>query len=342
MTLTAGLAGFGLAGRVLHTPLMLDAGLRIVAAVTAQHTALQSTLPNARAVDTMEQLLNIQPLDIVVIVTPNHLHAAQARLALQAGKHVVIDKPVALTVAEAESLIALSNEVHRSLTVFHNRRWDSDFLTVQKLMNDGTLGTPYQFEACWDRWRPEVIDRWRERDEPGAGILYDLGPHLIDQALMLFGMPDWLQAEVYRQRDGAVCDDAFEIRMGKDALRITLAANSLSHEPRPRFRIQGSKGTFTKHGLDVQEAQLRAGIAPDAANFGIEPASQWGKLVTSEKSARIECERGNWQMFYRNLVEHIELGQPLAVTASQAANVLRIIEAARSSSISGSRVALSS
>lgn len=342
MTLSAGIVGFGLAGRVLHAPLMLQAGLRIVSAVTSQRAALQATLPGAHAVETIEQLLEFHPLDVVVIATPNQLHAAQAQLALQAGKHVVIDKPMALSSLEADSLITLGEAVHRTLTVFHNRRWDSDFLTVQKLLHGATLGTAFQYEAYWDRWRPEVVDRWRERDLPGAGILYDLGPHLIDQALLLFGMPDWLQADVYQQRNGAVCDDAFEIHMGKGALRITLGASSLAREPRPRFRIQGSKGTFIKQGLDVQESQLRAGIMPDATDFGIEPATQWGKLVTDIKpDTRIESERGDWLAFYRNLVNNIELGHPLAVTAQQATDVLRIIEAACKSSATGLRIKLS-
>lgn len=340
MTLAVGLVGFGLAGRILHAPLILGAGLRIAAVVTSQRQAVQSALPTARVVPDLESLLAIQPLDVVVIATPNELHVPQALSALRAGKHVVIDKPMALSTVEADTLIAAAGRSGRVLTVFHNRRWDSDFLTVQRLLAEDTLGEISSVECHWDRWRPQVADRWRERPTPGSGMLYDLGPHLIDQVLQLFGLPEWLQADVFMQRAGGHTDDAFDIRMGRGRLRITLSVNSLVADAGPRFRLCGSRGTFTKHGLDVQETQLRNGMLPDHDQYGIEPPLQWGRFVAGDTGAPIQIpsEPGNWLNFYRDLTDCIATGRAPVVSASQAREVLKVIEAAQLSSAQGSRV----
>ena len=211
MSIAVGLVGFGLSARVLHRPLIEAAGMNIVAVVTRQVQALQNALPAAQALPDLEALLALPRLDLVVIATPNHLHFPQALAALRAGKHVVIDKPMALSTEECDRLIEAAAARPLVLSVFHNRRWDSDFLTLRRLIERDALGALVAFEARWDRYRPTVPDRWRERPGCGGGVLYDLGAHLIDQALCLFGLPEWIEADVFAQRAGAQADDALRV-----------------------------------------------------------------------------------------------------------------------------------
>ena len=349
LTKTAvGLVGFGLAGRVLHAPLLLASGMEIVGVVSSQREAVSAALPTTRVCADLAQLLALPRLDLVVIATPNDLHEAQALAALAAGKHVVVDKPMALNVAAAERMMRAAQGARRLLIPFHNRRWDSDFLTVQRLIADGPLGAVHTYEACWDRYRPDVPDRWREREAQGGGLLFDLGTHLIDQALTLFGVPDWLQADVYRQRSAATVDDAFELRMGRGRLRIVLGVSALAAQPRPRFRIAGDLGGYIKEGIDPQEDQLRAGMLPGDAGFGVEAESAQGHMIASgakiagdlQPACAVAAERGCWRAFYDAVRESIGAGAPPPVLAQQALQVLRLIEAARLSSASGARVAL--
>lgn len=339
--LSAGLIGFGLAGRYLHAPLLQAAGIDIAAVVTSRADELREVLPDARIVESAQSLCG-QAIDLVVIATPNHLHAEQAAAALRAGKHVVVDKPLSVTSVEARTLSDLARKQGRMLAVFQNRRWDSDFLTIRKLIGEGQLGKVNAFHARWDRFRPTITDRWRERDEPGSGILYDLGSHLIDQALVLFGQPEWLQADVFTQRPGGTVADGFEILMGKGALRISLAVSSIAAKGDWRYRVHGSRASFFKGGLDPQEDQSRAGIRPDATIFGVEPSTQWGQLVTGADGMAhtIESQRGHWLSFYQAVRNSIERGDPVPVTADEAAATIGIIEAALRSSVEGSRITL--
>lgn len=340
MSIAVGLLGFGFSARVLHTPLILSSGMSIVGVVTRQHAAVREVLPAARVLADVESLLALERLDLVVIATPNHLHHAHGLAALEQGKHVVIDKPLALTTLEADGLIDAAARHGCKLAVFQNRRWDSDFLTIERLMSQNLLGTLSGFEARWDRFRPIVANRWREQPQYGGGLLYDLGAHLIDQALCLFGMPDWLQADVFAQREAAVADDGFEIRMAKGSVRITLGAGSLVADNALRYRVHGLKASFRKSGLDVQERQLRAGMLPDDAAFGLEPAEQWGQLVQAEtgRSETVAAECGRWREFYTSMRRSIEQDAAVPVCASEARRVLMIIEAARRSSDSGHRI----
>lgn len=340
--ITVGLVGFGLAGRILHAPLIAHAGMRIVGVVTRQVQAVRETLPAAVAVPDIEALLQLDALDLVVIASPNEHHAQQAGKALAAGKHVVIDKPLAVSVAQADELIQMAASAQRQLAVFHNRRWDSDFLTLRELISNGSLGDIVSYEARWDRFRPQVAERWREQAGAGAGILFDLGPHLIDQALCLFGMPEWLQADVFTQRPNAVVDDGFEIRMGKGPLRISLGVSSLVVDNALRYRVHGTQGSFRKSGLDVQEEQLRQGVSPADASYGIEPETQWGCLVPANQGEHtpIPAVRGDWSAFYRAMRASIESNAPVPVSAHAARNVLKLIELARISSETGQRLAV--
>lgn len=342
MTAAVGLAGFGLAGRVFHAPLVLASGMEIVGVVSRQREAVAAALPAARLCSDLAALFALPRLDLVVIATPNDLHEVQALAALAAGKHVVVDKPMALNVEAADRMMQAARDARRLLIPFHNRRWDSDFLTVRRLIGEGPLGSVHTYEAYWDRYRPVVPDRWREREEHGGGLLFDLGTHLIDQALTLFGMPDWLQADVYSQRAGATVDDAFEIRMGRGRLRIVLGASALAAQPRPRFRVAGELGCFIKEGIDPQEDQLRAGMPPSAPDFGLESPGTQGHMVLGETqlAGSVPAERGRWREFYDTVRRCIEQNSPLPVAPRQARQVLQLIEAAHLSSRSGARVAL--
>jgi scyllo-inositol 2-dehydrogenase (NADP+) len=340
--LRVGLIGFGLAGRYFHAPLIGAASMELRAVATSRVDAVRETFPDAAVEASWEALLSRNDIDLVVIATPNHLHADQAKAALHTGRHVIVDKPLCVTSMEARAIAALADAQRLRLAVFQNRRWDSDFLTVRKLIQEDRLGAINAFHARWDRFRPVVADRWRERDEPGAGMLYDLGSHLIDQAVCLFGRPDWIQADVFAQRRGSETDDGFEILMAKGALRITLGVSSLTADGGWRYRVHGSRGSFLKGGLDPQEPQLRAGMQPDSLEFGFEPADQWGKLILGADGSRqtIASERGRWTEFYAGMRDSIERGEAVPVTADEASVTLEIIEAARRSSELGRRIDL--
>jgi scyllo-inositol 2-dehydrogenase (NADP+) len=335
-----GLVGFGLAGRVFHAPLILESGMEILGVVSRQREAVSAALPTARLLPDLGALLSLPRLDLVVIATPNDLHEPQALAALAAGKHVVVDKPMALSVGGADRLMQASNESSVMLSAFHNRRWDSDFLTLQRVLDEGALGTVHGFEARWNRYRPKVPDRWRESAMHGGGLLFDLGTHLVDQALMLFGMPDWLQADIYTQRAGATVDDAFEIRMGKGRMRIVLGAGSLAAEPGPRYRVQGELGSYTSEALDPQEEQSRAGMLPADAAFGLPALENGGHIVVgaTARASAVASERGRWTEYYRGVRRTIGNGDAPPVGAAQVRDVLQVIEAARQSSQRGARV----
>jgi scyllo-inositol 2-dehydrogenase (NADP+) len=340
MKLRAGIIGFGLAGRYFHAPLLQAAGFEVTNVVSSKPDAVRDYLPRANVVSTADELCK-QLIDLVVIASPNQLHVPQARAALASGKHVVVDKPAAVTSSEAHELESYARECNRVLAVFQNRRWDSDFLTLRRLIDADRLGALNTYEARWDRFRPEIADRWRERAELGAGVLFDLGSHLIDQALQLFGKPDWVQADVFAQRPASQADDGFDLLMVKDQIRIRLGVGSLIASNGFRYRVHGSKASYLKSGLDTQEAQSRSGMEPSDAAFGIEPESHWGALITPDgHSELIAPERGRWVQFYEGVRASIENGSPPPVTADEGARVIEIIEAAFLSSREGRRIYL--
>ena len=342
MTLKAGLIGFGLSGRYFHAPLMRAAGIPIAAVVTSRVAAVREYLGDAEVLSSADELFGRSHIDLIAIASPNSLHAQQATAALRAGKHVVVEKPLSATAAEASDLAQLATQQGRKLAVFHNRRWDSDFLTLRKLLDAGRLGEINSFHARWDRFRPQVTDRWRERDEPAQGQLYDLGSHLIDQVLVLFGEPEWLYANVFKQRPRSAIVDGFEILMGQGALRITLGVSSICSDGGYRYRVNGSLASFLKAGLDPQEDQLRSGMEPGERFFGVEPTEQWGTLVQGESGQRevVTAEQGRWLSFYEGMRHAIEHDAPVPVSADQAYATIRIIEAALTSSAMGCRIDL--
>lgn len=313
MTLRAALIGRGMAGTIFHAPLIRALpGLELSLVAGSADSAAAIASPD---------------IDLVVIATPNSTHFPLARAALEAGKHVVVDKPFATSLAEADALIGLAAERKRMLTVFHNRRWDGDFLTVRQLIDSGRLGDIALFEAHWDRFRPAPKPGWRETPDEGAGLLWDLGPHLIDQALLLFGTPDSVSADVAIQREGAAVDDYFALTLHYGRRRVFLSASSLVAEPRPRFAVHGTGGSFVKYGLDPQEAALKLGLAAPAAS---DPAQDG--ILTGAGGGResVPTLPGRYLAFYEGVVAAMK-GQALPpVDPSDAREVLRIIANARS------------
>lgn len=312
-----GLAGYGLAGSVFHAPL-------IRACERLQLSAVLTSRDAPERVGSLDELL--ERSDLVVVATPNATHFEIAAAALNAGKHVVVDKPFAVTVDEADGLIALAKERGLMLTVFHNRRWDSDFLTVRKVLPE--LGAVMLFEAHWDRFRPAIKRGWREEPRPGGGVLSDLGPHMIDQALVLFGMPEAISADVLAQRKGAKVDDYFDLTLHYGARRVRLACSTLVSDSRPRFAVHGTAGSFVKYGLDPQEAQLKAGMDPHDRDFGVDPNN--GTLTFGDgRVGKMPSERGDYCAFYKGVGKAIEVNAPPPVDPTDGRAGLMLIDLAR-------------
>lgn len=334
-----GLIGFGLAGRAFHAPLISAVPeLRLAAVATSRAQEVADLYPQAATVASAEQIFADPAIDLVVIATPNDSHAPLAHAALDAGKHVVVDKPFALTASEARDLAEKARATGRMCTVFHNRRWDGDFRTVERLLRDGTLGEVALAGLRWDRFRPAIKPGWRETSHPGAGLLADLGPHLIDQALCLFGPPDAVSADIACQRQAATVDDYFEITLHYGARRVIVAAASLVAAARPRFALHGTRGSFVKYGIDPQEPVLRAGGSPCDPGYGEEPEADWGTLVEgAESTRRLPTERGDWRCFYEQVAAAIDGNVP-PIDPADAIAGLDIIECARRSAAEGRRV----
>ena len=326
MVIRVGLVGYGLAGSVFHAPLIFACDRVELAAVLTSRDA-------PKRVASIEEL--IERSDLVVIASPNTTHFALAKRAFEAGKHVVVDKPFTVSVDEADELTALAAEEQRVLTVFHNRRWDSDYLTVREVLP--RLGEVSLFEANWDRFRPDIKRGWREQPEPGSGLFNDLGPHLIDQALQLFGMPEAVEAEIATQRPNAMVDDCFDVTLHYGNSRVCLRASSLMSTPRPRFAIHGTRGSFVKHGLDPQEAQLKDGMDPRSPEYGVDP--QDGTLThPNGTSKHVPTKRGNYLAFYDEVAAAILDGAPVPVAPRDARDGLMLIGLARRASELGQRL----
>ena len=342
MSLSVALIGFGLAGRHLHAPIIRAAGMDIKAVVSSRKNEILEDHPSAEQHDSFDSVLSRDDIDLVVLTTPNELHYPQALAALENGKHVVTDKPFTIESKQAEHLIEVARREKLKLSVYHNRRWDTDFLTLQELVNKSALGQVTSATLRWDRWRPDVTDKWRDQDIPGAGLLYDLGPHLIDQAVLLFGKPDWLIADVYAQRLGAKSDDSFQILMAKDQRRITLGVNYMTADGLPRYIVNGTLGTFRKSWLDPQESQLTGGMLPSHDAFGVEAPERWGVLYYPDgRQHTVPSTRGDWSQFYRGMCDAIVHDTAEPVDPCSALYNMYIIEAAFASSREGRRVDLS-
>lgn len=333
-----GLIGFGFAGSTFHAPIIQAVdGLRLAAIVQRNGTEAARLYPNAKVVRNVEELLAIAGIRLVVIATPNSTHFALAQQCLEAGRDVVIDKPFATTYAEAKELVDLAAKNRRLLSVYHNRRFDGDFLTLRQLLTQGEVGRPVLCESRFDRFRPQLRPHaWRERAEPGSGVLFDLGPHLIDQALVLFGIPEGVAADIRIERDRAATDDAFDIMLFYPHMRVVLRAGMLVSEPTPRFVLQGTEGSYVKFGLDPQEDALKRGETPEGEDWGQEPQERWGTLRILQAGSLVKRSHptlaGDYRKYYDNVRNALLGREELAVTAEQALHVMRAIELAHSSS----------
>ena len=334
-----GLIGYGLAGASFHAPLIAAvSGLRLATVVTSRMEAVARDWPEAKVVADAATLFADPSIDLVVIATPDHLHAPFARAALEAGKHVVIDKPFVTDPVDGAALIALAEARRLLLSAFHNRRWDADFLTVRAMLAEGTLGEIALAELRWDRFRPGIKPGWRERE--GAGLLNDLGPHLLDQALCLFGQPEALTADIATQRAGAATEDYVELTLHYGATRVIVSAATLLAAPRPRFALHGTGGSFVKHGIDPQEAVLRGGDTPATPSFGEELPEAYGTLTAADGTTRrVPSARGDWRRYYAGIVAAIRDGASVPVPAREALAVIDLIALARTSAREGRRIA---
>jgi len=347
-SIRVGLIGFGLGGAVFHAPLIsATPGLDLVAVVTSdaeRAAVVGDRFPTARVLSSAEQLWGADDLDLVVISTVNSTHVPLGLAALEAGLPVVMDKPLAPSAAQGQRLIDESETRGLLLSVFQNRRWDSDFLTLRRVLDEGAIGTPIRFESRYERWRPGVKrDAWRERagaDEAG-GLLFDLGSHLIDQAMQLFGRPSHVYAELDPRRPGAVVDDdAFVALRHPDGVRSHLWMSAVARLHGPRFRGLGLAGAFESFGLDGQEDALAAGGDPRDPTWGAEPSERWGTLATEAGERTIESQRGDYPAFYQGVERAIRTGGPPPVDPNDSADVLRVIEAAGRSDAESTVVAM--
>lgn len=335
--LQVGLIGYGVAGQVFHAPLINAVpDLKLTKVVERHGDSSRQRYPWVEVVKDADALFLDPTIDLVVIATPNSSHFELAQQALLAGKHVVVDKPFTTTSAQAQQLIELAQQTQRVLSVHHNRRWDGDFQTVKQVIEHEYLGRLVEYEAHYDRFRNTLKPGvWRETPELGSGILFDLGSHLIDQAQVLFGLPQAITADVRSQRAGATVDDYFEIGLDYGDLNVILKAGMLVREQGPHFSVHGTEGSFVKYGMDPQEALLRRGVTPSEPDWGLEPQAQWGTLNTQIGSlhfyGQVETIPGCYQAFYENVYQAIAQGAELAVKPSDARNTIRIIELARES-----------
>ncbi len=339
--LRIGLMGFGFAGATFHAPVISASGrTRLAAIATGQPDRARAAHPDARVVADLDALLALDDIECVVIATPNDTHFELARRVLEAGRHVVVDKPVTLASDDALALARFANARSRVFAPFHNRRWDGDFLTVRRLVDSGELGRVTFVASHFDRFRPQVRARWREEAARGGGLLLDLGPHLIDQALALFGAPETVSATVKTRRDGGTAPDFVHLQLGYPDKDVALHASALSAIEPARFTLHGTRGSYQKFGLDTQEEQLRAGLTPDHVAFG--GGNPPGRLRVLD--GEVETERpvptldGTYVEFYRALAASIRDGAPFPVTAQDAVDVMTIIELAAQSEREGRRL----
>ncbi len=333
------LVGYGSVAEKMHVPLIdVCPDLDFVGVVERNGNRCQEKYPRISTFRSLDELLNADVADLIAITTPNEFHFPMAKQCLIAGKHVVVDKPVTIFSHEAEELEVLAKERNLICSVFHNRRYDGDIMTLQKLISENTLGDLVYLESHFDRFRPIVSENWREKDVPGNGITYDLGSHLIDQAVLLFGMPESIFADIQKQRKTAIADDYFDINLYYSGFKARVTAGVLVNAPTPRFLLLGEKGSYQKFGLDVQEQAFKDGKKPEGETWGLEPAENWGKLFLPNETVPYPTLPGDYRIFYQNVADAILKDTPLQVTLPQTISVLKIIESAFESAKNGRKV----
>ena len=343
--------GYGFSARTFHIPFLQSlAEFEFCAIASSQHELVQQQLPGVVCYTDADSLLAKSDAELVIITSPNHSHAALVEQALLHNKHVIVEKPFVIDVAAGEKLIALAKAKNLMLSVYHNRRWDGDFLTVKKLLADKTLGELRVFESHFDRFRPTVRQRWRETALEGGGLLFDLGPHLIDQALQLFGKPEAITANCQQLRDNAVNLDYFQLQLHYPVLQVILHSDLFSAGPNRRFSLKGTSGSYEKYGLDPQEQRLIAGMSPMAQGFGVEDSAHFGLLYRLQQHSAaqpdmvateqyiaepIPTAAGAYQQYFLEVVAAIRQQQAVPVSAEDALLGIRLIELAIRSSKQG-------
>ncbi len=338
-SLRTALVGYGSVAEKMHAPLIHACpDLDLVAVVERHGDKCGQKFPKVRTFRSLEALLEEDAADLVCITTPNEHHFPMAKQCLLAGKHVVVDKPATVHSRETDELDRLATAKGRVCSVFQNRRFDGDFRTLQKLVAENTLGDLVYLESHFDRFRPNVSENWRERDVPGNGIAYDLGSHLIDQVVLLFGKPTAVYADIQKQRTNAVADDCFDISLYYGAFKARVTAGVLVNVQTPKFLLLGQKGSFQKFHLDVQEQAFKDGKVPEGPDWGVDPEEQWGKLHLEHETRPYPTLPGDYRIFYQNVADAILGRAPLQVTLSQAATVLKLIEASFKSAAEGRKI----
>ena len=333
-----GLVGFGFGGRVFHAPIISAVpGLELRAILQRSGNEAAHCYPKARIVKSMDELLAMDEIRLIVIATPNVSHYPLAKQCLLAGRDVVVDKPFTTTWAEAADLVDLARQRGRLLTVYQNLRCNGDFRTIRRLVESGRLGRIVLYEAHFDRYRRQMRPgAWRERVEPGSGVFFDLGVHLIDQAVVLFGRPEAITADIRIERDGAVVDDAFDVTMHYPRTSVMLRASMIALAPDLRYLVRGENGAFVKNGVDPQEEALKRGDVPCDDTWGREAPEKWGILYTPEgnsvRTEAISTIPGDYRLFYANVRDAILGNAPIDVTSEQMLDVMDAVESARESS----------
>jgi scyllo-inositol 2-dehydrogenase (NADP+) len=321
------LVGYGLGGKVFHAPLLQhhnDFDLKYI--VQRSQSTAQIAYPQIIASTNIDEVINDKEVELVVLSTPNTSHFELAKHALTNGKHVVVDKPLTPTSKEAFELLEIAQANQRLLSVFQNRRWDGDFLTIQEIVQSGQLGRIVEYEAHFDRFTPENTNGWRDKDEPGSGILFDLGAHLIDQAICLFGLPKAVYADIRKQRENSPVDDYFDVQLIYPQLKVILKAGMMVKELGPRFAIHGTKGSFVKYGIDPQEEALKVGQIPSSKGWGEDKPDFFGILNVGNVKKHIPTKAGNYSAYYNWVSKTIRNNEPPLIKADEAAQVIKIIE----------------
>jgi predicted dehydrogenase len=342
-TIRVGLVGYGMSGRVFHAPFLHSLPqYELTAVVERNRNEAEKVYPYVKTVRSLEDLLERDDIDLVVVTTPNETHFPYAKAALQAGKHVVLEKPFANSSQEAAELVNLGKEANRIFAVYQNRRYVGDFLTIRQILAQGLLGQIHEYICHFDRYRdaPKPDKAWREEARPGSGVFFDLGPHLIDQALCLFGLPQTITAFIKHQRPFSIVDDYFDVRLDyANGLTVILKSGMLVREMGPRYAVHGTIGSYLKYGDDPQEELLKQGIMPLGEHWGMEPEDQHGMLHTLIDGQVIRKTyptlAGNYGAFYTNLYNTIMSGAPLLEKPEHGYNTIRLIELAIESSDKG-------
>ena len=328
------LVGFGFSATTFHLPFLnYLPQFSVDVVISSKPDAVKAVLPHAEIYSSLEEALKIHDVDLVIITTPNHLHGQQARMALEHSCHVLVEKPFTLNSEEAEALVDLANAQNKQLCVYHNRRFDGDFLTIKKLIDDGRLGEIKRLESRFDRFRPIPRNRWRENAGPGSGIFWDLGPHLIDQALQLFGEPKEVSASIQTLRENGQSDDTFDVTLHYIDKVVKLGSSALQAGATLRYDLQGTKGSFRKFYLDPQEDQLRAGLSIDDENWALTNNKENGVLAFTNESGELVEEtvatlKGEYLTFFNRLAHAIEDGKFSPADASTVIPVIKVIELA--------------